>query len=91
MFTLGIFFVKFHPILEKKLLKASAVDLGSLILVGVEPHLDLRSTSCIVPFQTFLESVIFAYLHICIFAVQWFVIQVWLIALDPVLVVCRRL
>ena len=66
LFTRGIFFVKLFPILAKKLLKASAVDLGSFNsasstsnLVRAEPDLDLRLTSCPIPFQTFLESDMF--------------------------------
>ena len=66
LFTRGIFFVKLFPILAKKLLKASSIDLGSLNsasstsnLVGAEPDLDLRLTSCPIPFQTFLESDMF--------------------------------
>ena len=30
-------------------------------LVGVEPDLDLRLTSCLIPFQTFLESDMFTW------------------------------
>ena len=68
LFTRGIFFVKLFPILAKKLLKASAVDLESFNstsstsnLVGVEPDLNLRLTSCLIPYQTLLESDLFTW------------------------------
>ena len=51
-----------------QLLKTSAIDFGSFIstsstgnLVGVEQDLDLRLTSCLIPFQTFLESDMFTW------------------------------
>ena len=79
LFTRGIFFVKLFPILAKKLLKASSIDLGSLNsasstsnLGGAEPDLDLRLTSCPIPFQTFLELDMFTEIIIIITVFTYF-------------------